>query len=77
MAYTKILYALRGGVAHISLNDPDTRNAISEEMGGEIVHALGRAGIESRAVLITGEGPGFSSRRQLVGGAAVAGRSGP
>ena len=28
MAYEKVLYTLEGNVAHISLNDPATRNAI-------------------------------------------------
>lgn len=65
MRYAKILYSLKDDVAHISLNDPGTRNAISEEMGGEIIDALQRAGGEARAVLLTGEGKGFSSGANL------------
>lgn len=66
MRYARILYSIQDGVAHISLNDPDTRNAISEEMAGEIIDALNRAANEARAVLLTGEGRGFSSGANLV-----------
>lgn len=65
MAYAKILYALDGDVAHISLNDPGTRNAISREVAEELIDALGCAGSEARAVLLTGEGKGFSSGANL------------
>lgn len=65
MRYDKILYSLKDDVAHISLNDPETRNAISEAMAGEIIDALSRAGGESRAVLLSGEGRGFSSGANL------------
>ncbi len=66
MVYEKILYTLDGGVAHISLNDPATRNAISRTLAEELIAALNRAGCEARAVLLTGEGKGFSSGANLV-----------
>lgn len=65
MPYAKLLYALEDGVAHISLNDPGTRNAFSQVLAEEMIDALGRAGCEARAVLITGEGAGFSSGANL------------
>lgn len=65
MSHQKVLYSLDGGVAHISLNDPGTRNAISRALAGELIQALGRAGREARAVLLTGEGKGFSSGANL------------
>ncbi|MCB2063878.1 MAG: 2-(1,2-epoxy-1,2-dihydrophenyl)acetyl-CoA isomerase, partial [Novosphingobium sp.] len=61
MAYEKLLYSLEGDVAHISLNDPGTRNAVSRTLGDELIDALRRASVEARAVLLTGEGKGFCS----------------
>jgi len=65
VAYEKVLYALDGDVAHVSLNDPASRNAISRKVAEELIDALGRAGREARAVLLTGEGKGFSSGANL------------
>ncbi len=65
MSYEKILYSLDGGVAHVSLNDPGTRNAVSRALGDELIDALRRASCEARAVLLTGEGKGFCSGANL------------
>ncbi len=65
MAYDKILYSLDQGVAHVSLNEPATRNAVSRTLGEELIDALRRASVEARAVLITGEGKGFCSGANL------------
>jgi len=66
MAYEKILYSVGDdGVARLSLNDPGTLNAVTEEMGHEIVDALDRATKEAKAVLITGEGKAFCSGANL------------
>ena len=43
MAYDTILYEVDGGVATVTLNQPDTRNAVSNEMLGELLDALGKA----------------------------------
>ena len=41
MAYEKLLYEVRDdGVATISLNDLDTRNALSGDLLGELIHAF-------------------------------------
>jgi 2-(1,2-epoxy-1,2-dihydrophenyl)acetyl-CoA isomerase len=65
VSYQKILYALDGGVAHVSLNDPGSRNAVSRGLGEELIDALRRASCEARAVLLTGEGKGFCSGANL------------
>jgi 2-(1,2-epoxy-1,2-dihydrophenyl)acetyl-CoA isomerase len=65
VSYEKILYRLDGGVAHVSLNDPDSRNAVSRVLGDELIDALRRASCEARAVLLTGEGKGFCSGANL------------
>ncbi|MCB2047229.1 MAG: enoyl-CoA hydratase/isomerase family protein [Novosphingobium sp.] len=65
MSYEKVLYSLESGVAHVSLNDPATRNAISRQLAEELIDALRRAGREARTVLLTGEGKGFSSGANL------------
>lgn len=71
MVYEKILYSVTDGVARISLNDPATRNAVTEAMGTELVDALDRASKEARAVLITGEGKGFCSGANLADAVAM------
>jgi enoyl-CoA hydratase/carnithine racemase len=40
MAYETLLYEIDAGVATISLNQPDTRNALSDELLGELTAAL-------------------------------------
>jgi enoyl-CoA hydratase len=40
MDYEKITYGVEAGVATIALDDPDTRNALSDELLTELVHAL-------------------------------------
>ena len=71
MPYEKLLYTLEGGVARISMNDPATRNAASEQMGAELVDAFNRAAFEARAVLLTGEGKGFCSGANLADAQAM------
>jgi 2-(1,2-epoxy-1,2-dihydrophenyl)acetyl-CoA isomerase len=71
MTYEKILYSLEDNVARISLNDPATLNAASEQMGRELLHALDRATVEARAVMLTGEGKGFCSGANLADAKAI------
>jgi 2-(1,2-epoxy-1,2-dihydrophenyl)acetyl-CoA isomerase len=65
VAYDRILYSLESGVAHVSLNDPASRNAVSRVLAEELIDALDRAGGEARAVLLSGEGKGFCSGANL------------
>ncbi len=43
MAYEKITYEVADGVARITLDDPDNRNALSNELLGELLEALASA----------------------------------
>ena len=67
MAYAKVKYALEGAVAVITLNDPGTLNAAAVDMVLELADAAKRAEGEARAVVLTGEGRGFSSGAKLGG----------
>lgn len=69
MNYEKILYSVSDGVARVSLNDPATLNAASEQMGNELLDAFDRARGEARAILLTGEGRAFCSGANLAGAA--------
>ena len=66
----KVKYALENGVALLTLNDPDTLNAIDPEMSGELAAAFERGAGEARAIVLTGEGRGFSSGARLSGAPA-------
>jgi enoyl-CoA hydratase/carnithine racemase len=54
MSDDPVLYAVSGGVATISLNQPDTRNALSDELLDGLLAALERArdDAEVRAVVL-------------------------
>jgi enoyl-CoA hydratase len=71
-----VLYELDGsGVATITLNDPDTRNALSPDMLGGLISAFERAGDEDGArcvVLASSHEKTFSSGANLGGFAADA-----
>ncbi|MFL6275174.1 MAG: enoyl-CoA hydratase/isomerase family protein [Blastocatellia bacterium] len=65
--YQKILYAVGDGVARVTLNRPDKRNALDAEIVAEIRHALGEAARDAnaRVVLLTGAGKDFCSGADL------------
>lgn len=65
--YRKILYELREGVARITLNRPEKRNALDGEMVGELKAAFTASASESgcRVVLLTGAGTDFCSGADL------------
>jgi 2-(1,2-epoxy-1,2-dihydrophenyl)acetyl-CoA isomerase len=60
MAYERILLTIEAGVATLTLNHPETRNALSWTMADEIGQALDRLD-GARALIITGAGKGFCS----------------
>jgi len=57
-SFDKVLYEVSGGVATVTLNDPDKRNMLSGTMLSEVVAAMERArdSEEVRAVVLTGAG---------------------
>jgi methylglutaconyl-CoA hydratase len=65
--YTTILYSVGDGVARITLNRPDKRNALNAELIGEVKDAVERASADesARVVLITGAGKDFCSGADL------------
>jgi methylglutaconyl-CoA hydratase len=65
--YRKIAYELRGGIARITLNRPDKRNALDGEMVGELKSAFSASAADDacRVVLLTGAGMDFCSGADL------------
>jgi len=63
MGYSAIMFSIENGIARISLNRPDARNALNAELVAELTDAIGRiaASTEVKAVVITGEGQTFCS----------------
>jgi enoyl-CoA hydratase len=71
--YETILYELRDGVATVTLDQPDTRNALSNELLGELIDAFrsARDDPEARCVVLTSSHETvFSSGANLAGFAA-------
>jgi methylglutaconyl-CoA hydratase len=66
-AFHKIVYAIDGPVAHVTLNRPEKRNALDNEMVSEIRRALAESAENSevRVVLLTGAGKDFCSGADL------------
>lgn len=69
MSGGKVEYERRGDVALVTLNDPDTLNAITLDMLEQLGEAIERAG-EARAMILTGAGRGFCSGAALKGALA-------
>lgn len=61
----KTRYETHGPVAVITLSDPATLNAIGVDMAAELSEQVDRAITEARALVLTGEGKGFSSGANL------------
>jgi enoyl-CoA hydratase/carnithine racemase len=62
-----LLYTVEGHIAHITLNRPDTRNAIDEDMHLALLNILGdiRTDFQVRAVLLSANGKAFSAGGDL------------
>ena len=67
MSYEQILFETKENVAWIRLNRPDKLNALTHDLSGEALDALEQCAKEPeiRAVVITGEGRGFSAGQDL------------
>src|SRR5690242_8042893 len=64
---TTVLYQVEGAIGRITLNRPDKRNALNDELIAGIKGALRRADQDEtvRAVILTGAGPDFCSGADL------------
>jgi 2-(1,2-epoxy-1,2-dihydrophenyl)acetyl-CoA isomerase len=60
-------YEKTGDVAIVTLNRPERFNAIDADLSRAVVEHLGRAGRETRAVVLTGAGKAFCSGADLSG----------
>jgi len=58
-------YVLEGDLAIVTLNRPDRYNAIEASLAEDLINAMGRAGEEARAVVLTGAGKAFCSGADL------------
>jgi 2-(1,2-epoxy-1,2-dihydrophenyl)acetyl-CoA isomerase len=67
MAYTPILFEVADGVAIITLNRPDVRNAFDDAMAEELQAALKSAERDAaiRCLVLTGAGAGFCAGQDL------------
>jgi len=76
MSYTTLTLAQDGGIATITLNRPEKRNAISTAMIEELLVALGECEKSpARVVILTGAGKAFCSGMDLDDLKAIAGHS--
>jgi len=66
-AFHKIVYAVDGPVARLTLNRPEKRNALDSEMASELRRALAESAKNSevRVVLLSGAGKDFCSGADL------------
>jgi 2-(1,2-epoxy-1,2-dihydrophenyl)acetyl-CoA isomerase len=67
MSFTELNYAVDGPVAVIALNRPDALNAFTKVLRNELPTAFAKAEADAavRAVVLTGEGRGFSAGADL------------
>ncbi len=67
MAYTTILYAVADGVATLTFNRPEVRNAFNDVMADEVQAALKQAERDEavRCLVLTGAGAGFCAGQDL------------
>ncbi|MEL7728140.1 enoyl-CoA hydratase-related protein [Citromicrobium bathyomarinum] len=76
--YNTVRVDQSGGVVTLTLNKPDKMNAMGPEMVAEMMSVFDALpGMEARALLITGEGRGFSSGADLSGRSLGGGGSKP
>lgn len=73
MTYTTIQYAVRDGIATVTLNRPDRLNAFTLEMGADLVAVLDEidADDDVRVAVFTGNGRGFSAGADLSEGTTI------
>ena len=62
-----IKFKLEGNVAYITLNDPESYNALSLDMASQLSEYFNKAEKVARSIVLTGEGAGFCSGAKLGG----------
>jgi enoyl-CoA hydratase/carnithine racemase len=69
MNYTLIELQLQDGIATLTLNRPEKRNAMSDDMRTEFIDALERVAADKaiRALVLTGAGKGFCAGGDIAG----------
>ena len=69
MNYQLIEFSVEAGVATITFNRPDKRNAMSDAMRGEFIDALERVAADKaiRALVLTGAGKAFCAGGDIAG----------
>ncbi|NRB04979.1 MAG: enoyl-CoA hydratase/isomerase family protein [Rhodobacteraceae bacterium] len=65
MNYQTLTYDLTDGVALVTMNRPDSLNALTTQMRAELQHAITTGGKEARVVVLTGAGRAFCSGQDL------------
>lgn len=72
MTYQTLRYDLTDHVATVTLARPDKMNSLNRTLRLELMEALGRAGHEGRAVILTGSGRAFCAGQDLGDGGNAA-----
>ena len=69
MTYSLIDLKVEGGIATLTFNRPDKRNAMSDDMRSEFIDALERVAADKaiRALVLTGAGKGFCAGGDIEG----------
>ena len=60
-----VIYQLEADIAVVTLNRPDSFNAITADLTAELAEAMERAGAEARAAVVTGAGKAFCAGADL------------
>ena len=60
-----IEYRTVGDVALVTLNRPEFYNTINKELAASLREAIGQAGRDARAIVLTGAGEAFSAGADL------------
>lgn len=71
MHYETLKLAYQDGLAIITFNRPDVRNALNIQMRAEIQHAIKAAEREAKVIVFTGKGEAFCSGQDLGDGATA------
>ncbi|PID20215.1 enoyl-CoA hydratase [Sporosarcina sp. P3] len=67
MSYETVLYETSENIAKITMNLPDMRNPLDEQLTSDLIHAIQKADSDSevRAIILTGAGKAFSAGGNL------------